>query len=223
MDLVLARDGVVGLGDLMVLFGWTRQQAFKELTRLMLDYGGDVRVDDDGRIDFIFEPFETFEPFEPFESVAPSRPVAEPQPVWVRERRPAEVFDKEARRFDVRYLAFWLLGILMPAFSTLGVAGLKGSTPSAIGMAVILLLPLYVPIRRMIVAWRDAKYSKRRRYLDVLQEFSAGNGELVRPMNFVETELLVDLGGDVLEEMAEGDNVVFRAPELRRAKVGALT
>jgi len=47
-------DGVITTADLMGLFGWTPEQADSEIVRVMMDYGGDVMVTDDGAILWVF-------------------------------------------------------------------------------------------------------------------------------------------------------------------------
>lgn len=48
VGLIAECDGVIGLGDVMTTYVWTRDHAFEEMTRLLVDYGGDVRVDEQG-------------------------------------------------------------------------------------------------------------------------------------------------------------------------------
>lgn len=47
-------SGVVTTADLMGLFGWTPERADSEIVRVMMDYGGDVMVTDEGAILWVF-------------------------------------------------------------------------------------------------------------------------------------------------------------------------
>jgi hypothetical protein len=56
--------GVVTTGDLVGLFGWMPDEAQSQLVRIMLDYGGDVTVTDDGSILWVFPSFAAGRPPE---------------------------------------------------------------------------------------------------------------------------------------------------------------
>lgn len=59
LERVAALDGVVTTPDLMALFGWSPAEAEREVMRVMLDYGGDVAVADDGTVLWIFDAFRS--------------------------------------------------------------------------------------------------------------------------------------------------------------------
>lgn len=59
LERVAALDGVVTTPDLMALFGWTPAEAEREVMRVMLDYGGDVALADDGTVLWIFDGFRS--------------------------------------------------------------------------------------------------------------------------------------------------------------------
>jgi len=50
-------EGVVTTPDLMGLFGWSPAEAESEVMRVMLDYGGDVAVTEDGTVLWVFPEF----------------------------------------------------------------------------------------------------------------------------------------------------------------------
>jgi hypothetical protein len=52
--LIARREGVLTTADLMALFGWTPDEADRQLARILLDYGGEVVVTDDGAIAYRF-------------------------------------------------------------------------------------------------------------------------------------------------------------------------
>ncbi|MCB9736860.1 MAG: hypothetical protein H6745_30130 [Deltaproteobacteria bacterium] len=52
--LIRERRGVVTTADLMGLFGWLPERADSEIVRVMLDYGGDVAVTEEGELLWIF-------------------------------------------------------------------------------------------------------------------------------------------------------------------------
>jgi len=47
-------DGVVTTADLMGLFGWTPDKADSQIVRVMMDYGGDVMVTEEGAVLWVF-------------------------------------------------------------------------------------------------------------------------------------------------------------------------
>ncbi len=54
--LIRERRGVITGLDLMALFGWSAEQADREVTRVLADYGGDIVVTDDGALVYVFDP-----------------------------------------------------------------------------------------------------------------------------------------------------------------------
>lgn len=52
--LIARRAGVLTTADLMALFGWTPDEADSQLARILLDYGGEVVVTDEGAIAYRF-------------------------------------------------------------------------------------------------------------------------------------------------------------------------
>ncbi len=53
--LIRTRAGVITLSDLVGLFGWTPAEADAQVARILVDYGGDIAVDDDGAIVYVFD------------------------------------------------------------------------------------------------------------------------------------------------------------------------
>jgi hypothetical protein len=52
--LIARREGVLTTADLMALFGWTPDEADSQLARILLDYGGELVVTDEGAIAYRF-------------------------------------------------------------------------------------------------------------------------------------------------------------------------
>ncbi len=52
--LIRTRQGVLSLGDLIGLFGWTPAEADSQVARILCDYGGDVMLTDEGAILYSF-------------------------------------------------------------------------------------------------------------------------------------------------------------------------
>jgi len=99
-QLIAHRRGVVTAGDLIGLFGWTVEDAHSEIVRILLDYGGDVLVSDEGGLVYVFDDLAAATP--------PTD--APPAPVW-------EQPGAAAPRFFGCSPAFlgWTLAMLAPA------------------------------------------------------------------------------------------------------------
>ncbi|MCC6620907.1 MAG: hypothetical protein IT385_06615 [Deltaproteobacteria bacterium] len=117
-------EGIVTTADLMGLFGWTPARADSEIVRVMMDYGGDVRVSDDGAILWVFPtlgardlpaaieelpgPLPTAAGPSATPSTSPTTPTS--APVFRAELGPAPRFFGCGRGF-----LFWALFILVPS------------------------------------------------------------------------------------------------------------
>lgn len=71
-ELLVQKKGLVTARDLVTLFGWDLSQADAELSRILLDYGGDIEVTEEGHLVYVFPSWgngvdvdrtETFAPF----------------------------------------------------------------------------------------------------------------------------------------------------------------
>jgi hypothetical protein len=100
---IRAQRGVVAPLDLMLLFGWSRAQADGQVARLLVDYGGDIVVDDAGALAYAFDPLlET----------AKDAPDAPPPEAAVDADCPAPRFFGGSRGFGVVALAMLALGLV---------------------------------------------------------------------------------------------------------------
>lgn len=185
-----AREGRLRIGDLMVLYGWPYDRAFHELTYLMLDYGGDVLVDESGQMLFVFD-----------ELSRSSIDVEEPAPIWERERSPREVFDRSARRADWIMIVLWNLLFTVPIYGVLnsGDQGLS-TTMMLFMLALVFPVPLYSLMRRWVVARRQGQYEKRRRFLDELRYAVTSGGEVSMEAAEFDDRFVLDMGGDIDQE-----------------------
>ena len=118
--LLVACDGRIMVGDLVALYGWSVPKANDELTRLLVDYGGDIEVTDGGRLAFSFPDFQ-----------AVSTRARPPAPAWERERAPLDVFrEAGGPGGDALALTAFVLGVTGPLSATwLTVEGGPGRWP----------------------------------------------------------------------------------------------
>jgi hypothetical protein len=80
---IAAHDGVLCTLDLIELYGWTPSDADAALVRILVDYGGDLEVTDEGTIVFSFAPLS---------AQATSRDVDALEPIWMRPPPPETLF-----------------------------------------------------------------------------------------------------------------------------------
>lgn len=80
---IVAHDGVLCTLDLIELYGWTPADADAALVRILVDYGGDLEVTDDGAIVFSFASLS---------AQAAPREVDALEPIWMRPPPPETMF-----------------------------------------------------------------------------------------------------------------------------------
>lgn len=98
--LIARRAGVLTTADLMALFGWTPDEADSQLARILLDYGGEVVVTDEGAIAYRFPSLAGGE--------APNGPQRGPEgPEPLRAPLPAGADARPAYEREAAYPAFW--------------------------------------------------------------------------------------------------------------------
>lgn len=199
LSLLGERDGRLTLGDLMVLYGWTRQRAFEQVTQLLLDYGGDIEVDEQGRMVFDFTDLVQERDVESQNT--------EPPLAYRTEKPPTEIFDVRAKLFDFFALFLWLaltiphLWLVISDFQavadTLQASPLINQVFWAVAVVLTLVVPIYVLVRRLVVAWRQWKYEDRRRLLDWLRRADQANGRMHLAPDDIDTEMIHALGATV--------------------------
>jgi hypothetical protein len=78
--LLVQKKGVLAARDLVSLFGWNMPQAEAELSRILLDYGGDIEVTEEGHFVYVFPAWrerveaQSTEPLVPFWERVPEAP-----------------------------------------------------------------------------------------------------------------------------------------------------
>ena len=206
LALAAARGGRLSIGDLMILYGWPYDRSFQELTYLMLDYGGDVEVDDAGRMSFIFHELAD----------APTD-CGMPAPIWERSRSPGEIFDSKARRADWIGFVVWNLLLTVPILGMLNLRE-EGLSPEVLGFVAVLVLPvpLYGVIRRRVVAGRQQRYEARRRFLEQLQHAVGAGGVVPLEEEAFDETFVAAVGGDIDPEQGMYVFPEFREPLVAR-------
>lgn len=211
-QLAAANRGNVSLGDLMILYGWSRDEAFKQATRLAVDYDGDVEVTDDGELLFHFASLG--------ESSAEAK---RPAPAWLRERAPLDRLGPVGQRAGAYTLAFWLFCLLglyvwgdalrTAPFIAEALARAPETAALAGNLAITLIgaIPLLVLIRALTIRWRTARFAQRRAELDMLRNIVDHDGNLTD----VATATVLTYAGEV--ELTDESTTEVKFPELAAA------
>lgn len=200
--LIVQREGILCNSDLMALFGWTPEEADEQLSRVLLDYGGDVMVTEEGAVLYHFDHLTL---------AAGSAPVADLRPAYEREG-PYPAFWSApplfARAFSL-LVVMGLAGLLLHPkliwFPSLALWGPHGLIAMITGdrLAVMQALGLYpyllilVPVLLRVPFYRRgrAAHAERARFLKVLKlAIAHADGKYVRRIPEAE---VARLGGDL--------------------------
>jgi hypothetical protein len=222
-----ARSGVVSSLDLMVLFGWTAAEADREVVRILVDYGGDVVVTDDGAMLFTFDALlETGG--APAEAPVPYVDDPPPAPRWLGEGTALAGFLAVIGGLSMLALAMHPDLVVLPTPATwarlaqgttdlsgrelLFMEGPGGWLPVVVLGAALLRLPLWI----MRLVWR----ARLDAWLGVLRvAWEHPNGRLLPCAPAA--ALLVAAGGDIdLERSGPGGTYVW-FPEHARARAAS--
>lgn len=217
-QLVRANQGRITLGDLIILYGWKRDEAFKQATRLMVDYDGDISVDDDGNITFHFV------------ELARSKGTRKrPLPVWEDEKSPHQNLGTSGRRAGVYALLAWsgfiaatasigemLNNVVMfnnfyenlPAW---------GSMTITVALALFGALPIVILFRSVAIHWRQWRHQRRLATLKTLREIVMHSGRVSRHPNDIPARTVAAFDGTVNVDASFDDDVVFEFPLLAEA------
>lgn len=219
-SLIRARAGILCASDLVGLFRWTPEEAERGLVRILVDYGGDLHVTDDGAIVYVFAEMRR---------TADAADLAEPAPLPIAAAPRWLSADPSMRAAAILLLAVsgWgalgvalLTGIVAdaPLFPTAAdLARNAGRTIAKFDVAVLYGLGLWphvaicgLPIVRLPrFLWRRHAW-RRRRTLDRHLAIAASQPEgapLVNP----DPDLAARLGG----EFVGPDRIRF--PDLARS------
>ncbi len=215
LALAAEHDGRLTIGDLIEVYGWTHREAFGRLTDLMLDYGGDVQVDERGHVVYDFSELVERSETEP--------PEAELEPVWEVEAAPVEVYRRQARRTDRWILGIWALSMLPvvagglasgPQFFSWLAGGSAGGAPvGLIGIAALCIPLLFVLVRRLVVHLRQRRFDERARYLQWVRRVARNDGELRLAPDEIDEEVVLDLDGKIDAEPDEEGRLRVAFPD----------
>lgn len=215
---VAASQGRVTVRDLVALFGWNVQRAHDQLTRLLLDYGGDIEVTDDGIMVFVFEALQEADEVEP------------PEPVWLREKEPMQVYrDNHGVASDVIAGLVFIVGAVglygglveLAVREGTGLRELISQAPAYLQAATFLIaglllaLPLYQVVRQVILRRRQDRYAERERFLELVElAVESPNGIDVDPDRFSNKDLAA-LDADIDPEAGGEGEIRVEFPTLR--------
>lgn len=201
------------LADLCVLFGWTIERSFSEMKRCLVEYGGEITVDDYGRIWFDFP------------SLSDGVPLA-PAPIWKREREPRLVFDERSRRLDIAMVVLVTAGVVPYFYLMLGkYEGTKrameyvwlhwgfGARAAAMTAAfTVVFVVVLIAARRLVVAWRQSKWMHRLHWFELLR--AATRGQVRVHQDDLDKKGVARLNGEVTA--AEGEYLVLEFRDFRQ-------
>jgi len=218
VGLIEETDGCIDLGDVMCLYGWTRDHAYREMTRLTVDYGGDVRIDESGAISFDFQSLA---------SDLDASATVPTDPIWEETQSPRDRFRNENSL--IGELVVWIL-IAIPLSPWVGalVSGYRLSTliaaiepgleytGAAIGLTVTMLAALYLVGRRLQVRLAEARWQKSKPFVGALEEFATAGGELYLQPAEVDGQVVRQLGGRLHEtDVDDEGRLRVEVPPLR--------
>ena len=216
VQLIVAQKGVVTTGDLMRVFGWTSPQAGEQLSGVLLEYGGDVALDDDsGQLLLRF----------PELADAGSLDTPKPTAAYDRERNPPTPFEGLELQWVVIITVISLVGLFASPLNSSYVELVSeiDLTLQGIGITIrralagLFTIPLFVYASRLIFNLMDrSEFGERRRFLDGL-EFADRNakGSLVAPDKFTAREL-AELNAEVDVERGIDGAMWVSFPDLVR-------
>jgi hypothetical protein len=211
--LAQARGGRVRTGDLTALFGWSVDEARAEVTRLLIDYGGDIEVDDDGVIWFIFAHAEGV--------------VAAPKPIWeVEAVSPAEYDSRwgagtEAMNTQIGALVGlatlaalrWVEPRYKPIHEVFSVPLWLVQGAWWVLAALLVACLLLLALRTMLISARTRQWHAQRGWQLLLEQISAAPGGLWLDAQ-TPTEWLSDLGAEIDAERTQDGQLWVSFPEL---------
>ncbi len=227
--------GVVTTSDLMGAFGWTPDEAQRQIVRILIDYGGDVTVAEDGSIVWVFPAFAQGAP----------EPDAEPYPGFVVPVPAPHTFFASSRRFLIAVLVLFVplpLGLAMVdpdrAFPDVGAmlqASALDTSPSrgkadlfADVFAIVGLWPLVVvgvilAVRLVVFVARRRHRERFRRFVDILHVACARPNEGRLTMSRADLRTVALLEGEIDEArgLDPRGRVYVRFPKYSSASASA--
>ena len=225
--LITARRGVLSAADLVELFGWTLAQADAALVRILVDYGGDLFVTDDGAIIYDFADLADANP-----------PTVEPVTPAFEHDLPREPFFGCSPAFAYTATTLVILGAILaltrpdasafPTYPDYHAVYLDKHdelhllfTPG-LGLYPYIALAALWATRGLLWARRDLQRTHHRRLRRLITLFHhSPDGAHVHPDAFRSSEL-VALGADIdVERTHQSGDLWLTFPDLRRGRLAA--
>lgn len=213
--LIVRQAGILTMADLVGLFGWTLAEAEAQMARILLDYGGDVIVSDEGALIFKFDPMLATAGQAPAE--------ADTRPCYEREGEHRAFWDAPPafRRGLAALVGLGLAGMFLhpeatffPSLAIWGpesiMARLTGSGAAALqGFGFYPYLLILGPILLRWPLWRRnrARHQDRAHFLRVVRlavEHPEG-----RYLRHAPEGALAALGGDIDVDRTRADGKVW--------------
>lgn len=228
--LIVKQRGVLSIADLIGLFGWTPEEADEQLARILLDYGGDVMVTEEGAVLYRFDPMRAAE----------TKPHDDLRPCYEREAAYPGFWNAPPSFLKGlgAILAVGLAGLtlhgklnwfphLAPSLwgdgGILQVAAASGPTHlQALGIYPYLLILLPIALRYPLWERGRDRHQARLRFLKVVKlAVEHANGKYVKPPKGIKAEL-ARLGGDLDVDRTRADGKVWlHFPRLAAAQAAA--
>lgn len=218
--LVQQNRGAIDLGDVMTIYGWSRDRAYEEMTRLMVDYGGDVRVDEHGAITFHFEELA---------SSAPAVPGRSTRPIWKVSDSPKEQFDASNNPIveavvgvvllvpAIPWIAAVYTGFDFQAFFTGAEDGSWYAISTVVGLLGTCAAVVFLVGRRLAVWRRERRFRRRAPYIEWLRRFSEAGGQLRVAPNELSDDIVMKLDARIRTgDIDEKGRVLVEVPLLQR-------
>jgi hypothetical protein len=210
---IRARKGILTAADLVRMFGWDLAQARAETTRILVDYGGDVVVTEDGAIVLQFDDL--------FEAEAAGKAPREVPAFW-------ELPDPPERFLGCPPKAGWIglvvaVAALVGAASGEAIADLGGGAIPylrLIGIAVYALTVAALAVRVPFWRRRVRLRAERQRFTELARIACTTPAGAPQPAEGLDTRLLVRLEGTV-DVDPESASLVMRFPEFESMEKAA--
>lgn len=216
--LIRDKEGVLSVADLVALFGWSLDQAMAELTRILVDYGGDIEITGEGVLLFRFAPM--------LEQAAPAgKETALLKPAFASRPAPPRFFggNPSTVNFSLSLLGAALLGLVISPEADFFPRAGDIFPPTALGEGIGIypyLIIAAIWLVRLPFWYRSKRqFEEQSRFLDWVQRaIQHPEGSWVKE---VDSASLVRLGGDIDETKREGNRSWVRFPEIAEAMKAA--
>jgi hypothetical protein len=235
---IRARKGRIGAVDLVQLMGWDFERAEEEVTRLLVDYGGEPEVTEDGVVVYAFRDLrktaaEGEGADRAIDRASNRLDTVRPRAAWERlEQSPPLTGNTSSTNTAIGFFnafnltaPFWIVPLFeMKTHVSLAAASVWLHDFPAAFSAVFFAVPLARLVREKLRLRARARRNARR---SLLQRIFAAPGqprtaEAIAPEPALAQALqrdLVQLGGDVAPEPDEQGRVRYHFPRIERELV----